>query len=130
MPSPESEPFWEACRRHELRLQRCDACGSFWFPPSAVCPRCLSESWVWARTSGRGTVYSFAVFHRVYHPGFAGDLPYVVAVVELEEGPRLPTSIVGIDHGAIRCDLPVEVLFEDVTETVTLPKFRPRTAER
>jgi uncharacterized OB-fold protein len=75
-------------------------------------------------------VYSFVVFHRLYHPGFADDLPYAVAVVELEEGPRLPTSIVGVAHTEIRCDMPVEVVFDDVTETVTLPRFQPRPGER
>jgi len=130
VPGPESVPFWEACRRHELSLQRCAACGSFWFPPGALCPTCLSESWSWEQTSGRGTVYSFVVFHRLYHPGFADDLPYAVAVVELEEGPRLPTSIVGVDDTELRCDMPVEVVFDDVTETVTLPRFRPRAEKR
>jgi len=125
-PTPESEPFWEACRRHELLLQRCNRCESVWFPPSAVCPGCLSEAWSWTRTSGRGTVYSFVVFHRLYHPGFADDLPYVVAVVELEEGPRLPTALVGVASADVRCDMAVEVVFEDVNETFTLPKFRPR----
>jgi uncharacterized OB-fold protein len=130
VPSPESEPFWEACRRHELVLQRCSGCGSFWFPPGAICPRCHSESWNWAPTSGLGIVYSFAVVHRVYHPGFADTVPYVVGVVELQEGPRLPTAIVGAPIGDIRCDMPVEVVFEDVTEDVTLPKFRPRPSAR
>ena len=76
--------------------------------------------------SGRGTIYSFVVFHRVYHPGFAEDVPYVAAVVQLEEGPRLPTLIVdGIEHD-VSCDMPVEVVYDDVTDTVTLPKFRVR----
>ena len=78
--------------------------------------------------SGRGTVYSFAVVHRVYHPGFADSVPYLVAVVELEEGPRLPTTIVGTPIDDVQCDLPVEVVFEDVTDDVALPTFRPRQA--
>jgi len=126
--TPESQPFWDACRRHELALQRCDACCSFWFPPGPLCPRCHSAEWRWTPTSGRGTVYSFAVVHRVYHPGFSDSVPYAVAVVELDEGPRLPTEIVGVPVDGIRCDLPVEVAFEDVTSDVTLPKFRPRAA--
>jgi uncharacterized OB-fold protein len=128
VPSPESEPFWDACRRHELALQRCEPCGTSWFPPSALCPRCLGEAWHWEATSGQGSVYSFVVFRRVYHPGFADDIPYVVAVVELEEGPRLPTRLVGIAPEDVRCDMPVEVVFDDVTEAVTLPKFRPAPA--
>lgn len=126
VPTPESEPFWEGCRRHELLLQRCGACGSLWFPPAALCANCLSDSWSWSRTSGRGTVYSFVVFRRVYHPGFTDEVPYVVAVVELEEGPRLPTALVGVSIDDVSCDMAVEVVFDDVTETVTLPKFRPR----
>ena len=73
-------------------------------------------------------MYSFAVVHRPYHPGFVDAVPYVVAVVELEEGPRLPTTIVDVPGDGVRCDLPVEVVFEDVTDEVTLPKFRPREA--
>jgi uncharacterized OB-fold protein len=128
VPSPESEPFWAACRRHELALQRCDACGTFWFPPSALCPTCLGDAWRWRPTAGRGTVYSFVVFQRVYHPGFADEIPYVVAVVELEEGPRLPTALVGTAPDDVHCDMEVEVVFDDVTDTVTLPKFRPTRA--
>lgn len=124
--SPDSQPFWDGCRRHELLLQQCAECRAFWFPPSILCPECLSAAWEWTKISGRGRVYSFVIFHRVYHTGFTDEIPYVVAVVELEEGPRLMSNIIGCDPYAVHCEMAVEVVFEDVSETVTLPKFRPR----
>jgi uncharacterized OB-fold protein len=126
VPTPESQPFWDAVRRHELRLQRCQACGQFWFPPSNVCPECLSPAWAWELVSGRGTVFSFVVMHRAYHPGFKDALPYNVAVIELEEGPRLVSNVVDCRNEELYVGMPVEVAFDDVTDTVTLPKFRPR----
>ncbi len=124
--SPESRSFWEGCRRHELLVQRCAECHAFWFPPSILCPECLGTAWEWTKISGWGRVYSFVVFHRVYHVGFTDEIPYVVAVVELEEGPRLMSNIIGCDPYDVHCEMAVEVVFEDVSETVTLPKFRPR----
>jgi uncharacterized OB-fold protein len=124
--SPESRSFWEGCRRHELLVQRCAECRAFWFPPSILCPECLGTAWEWTKISGWGRVYSFVVFHRVYHVGFTDEIPYVVAVVELEEGPRLMSNIIGCDPYDVHCEMAVEVVFEDISETVTLPKFRPR----
>ncbi len=121
-PAPESLPFWEGARAHKLLLPRCNACGKFWFPPSRRCPHCLSSDFVWAETSGRGRIYSFVVFHRVYHPAFEGDVPYVVAIVELDEGPRLLSNIVGTPPDDVRCDMRVRVMFEDLDD-VTIPKF-------
>ena len=126
IPSAESEPFWEGCRRHELLLPRCQQCASYWSPPSAICPECLSMEWEWTRASGRGRIYSFGVYHRVYHPGFQDDIPYVVAVVELDEGPRLVSNVVHCTPEELQCDMPVEVIFEDVTPEATLYKFQLR----
>jgi uncharacterized OB-fold protein len=121
-----SRPFWEGCRRHELLVQRCQGCGAFRYPPALLCPECLGDQAEWKRVSGRGRVFSFVVFHRLYHPAFEGDLPYTVAIVELEEGARLVSNIVSCPPERVACDMPVEVAFEDVTGEVTLPKFRPR----
>lgn len=126
VPTSESRPFWEAVRRHEFRLQRCHACRKYWFPPSNICPECLSEEWDWAPASGRGTVFSYIIMHRPYHPGFKNDLPYNVAVIELEEGPHLISNVVGCSNEDLYVGMPVEVVFDDVTEEVTLHKFRPR----
>ena len=128
VPSELSAPFWEACRRHELVAQRCQSCKAFRFPPAILCPECLSEAVEWTNVSGRGKVFSFVVFHRVYHPAFAADLPYTVALVELEEGPRLVSNIVDCSPSEVVCDMPVEVVFDDATPEVTLPKFRLREA--
>ncbi len=125
IPSVESKPFWEGCKRDELLLPRCNQCASYWFPATATCPECLSTDWEWTRSSGRGRIYSFGVYHRVYHQGFRNDVPYVVVVVQLDEGPRLVSNLVDCVLEEIQCDMPVEVIFEDVTDDTTLYKFSP-----
>ncbi|MBI4321202.1 MAG: OB-fold domain-containing protein [Chloroflexi bacterium] len=128
LPAPDaiSAPYWEACLRHELVLQRCAECGAFRFPPASICARCRSPLSEWVRASGRGKVYSWiVVVHPVPKDVYAADVPYVVALVEMEEGVRMPTNIVGCDPGEIRADMPVEVVFEDVSDEISLAKFRP-----
>jgi uncharacterized OB-fold protein len=124
-PAPESAPYWEAAKQHRLELPRCNACGKFWFPPSQRCPHCLAGAFSWQAVSGRGKVFSFVVFHRVYHPAFAQEVPYVVALVELEEGPRLLTNIVGIAPEQVSCEMAVKAVFDDVADGVAVPKFTP-----
>ena len=121
----ESRGYWEALARHELYFQRCRDCGTERFYPRAVCPVCLSSSTAWVRASGRGTVYSFTVTRQNQAPGFREELPYVLAVVELAEGPRLMTNVIGCPPEEVRIGMAVEVVFEDVTPEVTLAKFRP-----
>jgi uncharacterized protein len=125
-PTTESQPFWDALARHELVVQRCGSCGRFFFPPSNRCQHCWSDDVAWEPVSGRGRLYSFTVFHRAYAAELADQLPYVVGVVELDEGPRLITNVVGCAPGDVRVDLPVEVVFDDLTDEVTLHAFRPR----
>ena len=120
-----NRPFWEAANRGELVLQRCRDCGRWRYPPSWGCPDCLSEDTEWAPVSGRGALYSWVVFHRSYHPAF--EVPYNVAIVELEEGPRLITNVVDCALEEMRVGMPLEVTFDRVTEEIALPKFRPRT---
>jgi uncharacterized OB-fold protein len=124
-PAPESVPYWQAAKEHRLALPKCEDCSQFWFPPSRTCPHCLSTNFSFQNVSGRGKVFSFVTFHRVYRPAFAGDVPYVVALVELEEGPRVLTNILGISHEDVRCEMPVEVVFDDYDADVSIPKFRP-----
>jgi uncharacterized OB-fold protein len=121
-PSPESLPFWEGAKDKRLMLPRCNSCGQFWFPPSQRCRHCLAADFEWRMSGGTGRIYSFVVYHRVYHPAFEGKVPYVVAIVELDEGPRLLTNIVGAPPDDVRCDARVRVLFED-TDGVSIPKF-------
>lgn len=125
-PSPESAPFWEACRNGELRLQRCQSCGRYWFPPGVFCPECWSPDWSWERTRGAGTIHSFVVFRRAYHPHPAFQPPYVVAVVELAEGPHLVTRLTEIDPEDVRVGQAVEAVFVPAGDGWSLPLFRPR----
>ena len=128
--TPAMAPFWEAARRHELVVQRCRACGARRFPARELCSHCLSREAEWERVSGRGTVFSVAIVHQALHPGFAAEVPYAVVVVELEEGPRMISNLLGVAPHEIRIGLPVEVVFEDVTPEITLPKVRPRAPGR
>ncbi len=124
-PSPETQPFWDACKRHELVLPYCAECARFFFYPRTFCPRCFGDRLEWRNCSGRGTLYTFAVQFRPQMPGFTP--PYVTAIVQLDEGPRLMTNLVGVEPSpeSIKCDIPVEVVWEDATDDITLPLFRP-----
>ena len=122
--SPAMAPFFEAARRKELVVQRCQRCGALRFPARDRCSACLAREAEWVPVSGRGKIFSFAVMHQVYHPGFASEVPYAVVLVELEEGPRLVSNVVGYPPGELRVGMPVEVVFDAVTPEVTLPKFR------
>jgi uncharacterized OB-fold protein len=121
----DNRPFWEAARRHVLALQRCDDCGHFRYPPAPVCPECLSEHATWTPASGRGVVTTFVIVHKPYFASFAADLPYNVVQVQLDEGPRLTANLVGVANADLRIGAAVEVVFDDVTPDVTLPRFRP-----
>jgi len=120
-----NKPYWEAAKRHEFVLQRCDNCGNYRYPAGIVCPHCMSDKLTWVKVSGRGRVYTWVVIHQVYHPAFAGDIPYAVVAVELEEGPRMSTSLVGCKPEDITIGMPVEVAFNDVSREIALPVFRP-----
>jgi uncharacterized OB-fold protein len=121
-PNPLTAGFWEAARRHELVLQRCE-CGHYRHYPQLLCPVCRSANWTWARVSGRGTVYTFTVTHRPFHPAWADKVPYAVATVELEEGVRMVSDLPPEDTEAVRIGASVEVFFDD-EGSVTLPRFR------
>jgi uncharacterized OB-fold protein len=125
MPTEESLPYWEGARQGELRAQRCKACGHLRWPPATHCPRCLSPDHEWTKLSGRGKVFSWIIVHKSQHPAFWGD-PFNVAIVELDEGPRLHSNLVEIEPGKIAIGMPVEVVFERQNDEITLPKFRPR----
>jgi uncharacterized OB-fold protein len=122
-PSAESLPYWEGAKEKKLLLQHCRSCGEFWFPPAARCRHCLSADFAWDPVSGEGRIYSFVVYHRLYHPAFEDVLPYVVAIIELREGPRLLSNIVGTAWQDVRCDLPARAVFEDDGRGFIIPKF-------
>jgi uncharacterized OB-fold protein len=120
-----SKEFWEGCKRHEFLLQQCADCMKInTYSPRILCPNCLSTNLKWIKASGKGKIYSFTVV--MAHPpvSFIDDVPYVVAVIKLEEGPRMISNIVECKPDGLSCDMDVEVVFEDVTEEFALPKFR------
>ena len=121
-PSPTSRPFWDAARRHELQLQRCQACSNFIYYPRVRCPHCFSDRLEWRKVSGRGKVYSYTVVRRPSSRVF--ESPYILAIVELDEGPRMTTNVVAKPE-QMKVEMPVEVFFEDVTADQTLVKFKP-----
>jgi uncharacterized OB-fold protein len=124
-PTPETQPFWDAAQVDELRVQRCLDCDEYYFYPRPFCPTCLGDNVSWERVSGRATLLSYVINHRPA-PGFEDEAPYAIAVVELEEGPRLLTNIVGIENTPehLVLDMPLEVTFEDQGGT-KVPKFKP-----
>ncbi|WP_052666605.1 Zn-ribbon domain-containing OB-fold protein [Nitriliruptor alkaliphilus] len=123
---PSSAPWWEACERGELLIRRCDACGLAHHYPRQRCPTCWSEDVRWEAASGRGRLHTWSVVHAGALPPFSERLPYVVAIVALEEGPLLATNIVDADHARLAIDQDLVVVFErDEGSTVTVPRFRP-----
>ncbi len=125
IPNAETAPFWTAAREHRLVVQRCLDCGRPRHYPRALCPRCGSSRVEWMECSGRGTVYSYTVVYRPVSEAFAADVPYVVAVVELDEGPHMMTNIVGCPPDRVRVGMPVRVRFKEVSEDAALPLFEP-----
>jgi len=125
VPDEVTKPFFEGAKHHELMLQRCKACGAYLYPVKLRCDNCLEGDLEWVKASGKGKLYSFGLMHQLYHPGFTEEIPYNVAVVELDEGIRIVSNIVGCPNSELRVDMPLEVTFEDINEEVSIPKFRP-----
>jgi uncharacterized OB-fold protein len=119
-----SRGFWDNCRRGVLSVQHCDSCGHQHYPGSPVCPNCLSSRQSWAPVSGRGTLVSWVRFHRAYWDSFRADLPYLVCLVRLEEGPFMLSNFFRETPGDPMIGSAVEVAFEAVDDDLSLPKFR------
>lgn len=119
-----NRPFWDAAKNSELRMQRCADCGHIRYPILPACTVCLSPNTEWVRLSGRGEVFAKIVYHRAYNAAFADDLPYNVVMVQLEEGPRMYSNIVGTPNSEIQVGDPVEVTFDHVAEDAAIPRFR------
>jgi uncharacterized OB-fold protein len=127
-PDPVTAPFWESVKAHAMQIQRCGGCEQYIFYPRSLCPSCMSEELTWTPVSGRGVVHAFTIPHRHPNPAFGTEAPYVVALIELEEGTRMLTNLVNVDPTpeAVQVGMPVEVVYDDVTDAITLPRFRPR----
>jgi uncharacterized protein len=124
-PTPVSAPFWVGAKQHRLLIQRCRRCANVQFYPRPHCVTCLSDDLDWIEASGRGTLYSYTIVRRAASPAFEPDLPYVVAVIELAEGPHMTGNVVGVPPEEVRVGMPVRAVFDDVTPEVTLIKWRP-----
>jgi hypothetical protein len=125
--NPETKEYWDATAQGRLLLKRCLDCGTVIWYPRAYCPQCASLSTEWFPSSGRGQVYSYTVNQRG-EGAYAGAVPYVLAYVELDEGPRVMTNIVDADAADLAVGLPVEVVFHDTGEGSALPRFRPASS--
>jgi hypothetical protein len=126
--TPVNQPFWDGARAGKLMMQRCQDCRSWVFCPRPICVECNGERLEWVAVSGRGKVFAFTVIREVVGQalrGFAPDIPYVTAWIDLDEGPRFCSNIVGCPIEKVKIGMDVEVVFEDSGEGVTLPKFKP-----
>ncbi len=127
-PNPDTKPFWDACKDHELRAQQCAACSRFRWPPQGVCPSCYSWDFEWAKLGETGTVCSFVVVHYVSVPAFADDIPYVVAQITMDGTDNqviLTSNVIDCPWETVKVGMAVRVVYDDVTPEYTLPKFRP-----
>jgi uncharacterized OB-fold protein len=126
VPDPDSAPFWDGCREGRLMIQHCEACGQDQFPPGNVCSHCGARAIGWRQASGAGTVFSWIVVrHPVPKPVYADEVPYVVALVELAEGVRMPSNIIGCAPEAVTAGMPVKVVFRPAADGIVLPLFEP-----
>ena len=124
-PDPETQPFWDAARAGTLLIRRCGDCGRFHFYPRPFCPFCWSERVEWEQASGRATLYTWSVVHQNDLPPFGERVPYVAAIVDLEEGPRMMTNVVDCEFDALAVGMALEVTFREETDEITVPLFRP-----
>src|SRR5205807_5996022 len=117
-------PYWQHMREHRLHIQRCATCGRVRMYPRPMCDACYSMEYEWVPASGRGKVYSWCVVHQPIHPAFKDDLPFNITEVELDEGVRIRSTVVEVTPDELRVGMPVEIVYDDVNDDVTLPKFR------
>ena len=127
--TPESKPYWDGMKESKLMLPKCQDCGKVHFYPRAFCPHCHSHNLTWVQASGKGTLYSFEILHRPFNRAVKVPTPYVLAMVELEEGPRMLSNLVNVepDPKVVKCDMPVEIVYSKLTDDITIPLFQPAT---
>ncbi|MFO7963527.1 MAG: Zn-ribbon domain-containing OB-fold protein [Desulfobacterales bacterium] len=127
--TPETKPFWDAAKNKDFMLVKCTECGTFRNPVSItgnICPECGSRKpGEWVKASGKGKVHTYTAVHRTFHPAFEKELPYILVIVELDEGPRYLANMREAEPGDMKLDMPVEVIFEKLTDDIMLPQFRP-----
>jgi len=124
--TPETAPYWDGCREGKLMIQRCSSCGHYQFYPRLLCTECMSDQVEWVSARGRGKVLSFTIVRQAISEAYAADVPYVIALIQLDEGPTLMSNVIQSDPERVMMGMPVEVVFETWSEEITVPKFRPR----
>lgn len=125
--SPEADQYWSGCREGRLIMPHCQSCGELHFYPRPFCPHCGGNDLAWRQLSGAGEVYTFAVVKQPLEKVFTGLIPYIIAIVELEEGIRILSHVIEVHPEEIKCGLKVQVDFREVSPTLTIPIFRPQT---
>ena len=124
-PRPETSVYWDACLDHQLMIQKCTQCNHYQFYPRIICTECMSQNVEWVKASGRGEVISFTIVRRPVSKAYADEVPYVVALIKLEEGPSMMSNIIECDVDSVKIDMPVHVVFEDWSNEISIPKFQP-----
>ncbi len=125
--TPASKPYWAACRKHQLLIQRCSACGHYQFYPRTFCTECMQREPEWVQASGRGTVETWTIVRRPVSEAYAADTPYVIALIRLDEGPVMMSQVSDCDPEGVHSGMRVEVIFKDWGDEVSLPVFKPGT---
>jgi uncharacterized OB-fold protein len=128
-PDPEQQPFWDAARDGKLLIKHCNACDEYHFYPRPFCPKCWSESVEWVEASGSATLYTWSVVHVNDLPPFPDRVPYVAAIVQLAEGPRMMTNVVEAEFDAIDFDIPLTAVFHPISDDITIVQFRPAASQ-
>jgi len=124
-PSKWSQPFWDNTKKHKLTLKKCKDCGHIDHPPYLYCTNCSSDNSEWVEASGKGKLVAYAVNTYMVPFPFWDDMPYVVAMIELEEGVRMISNIIEYNHNELKNGMALEVVFDDVSDEFTLPKWKP-----
>lgn len=130
LPAPdlETKPFWDGCKEGRFLIRHCNACGADHYYPRPFCPTCWSDDVAWKEASGRATLYTYSVVHVNDLPPFGERVPYVAAIVELEEGPRVMTNVEGVEHDALQIGMPLVVEYKPISDDITIAIFRPAPA--
>ncbi|MFC3040435.1 Zn-ribbon domain-containing OB-fold protein [Virgibacillus xinjiangensis] len=128
-PTVETEVYWQGCRHHELLIQQCRECGHHQFYPRIMCTECMSRDVEWVKASGMGKVKTYTIMHQAISAAYAKDIPYVVAIIELDEGPTMMSNVIGCRPDDVKVGQEVKVAFEDWSDEITIPKFRPMESD-
>ena len=124
-PTPDTKTYWEGCRQHQLLIQRCSECNKYQFYPRIICTACLSNNIEWVKAKGCGEILSYTIVRKAISEAYAADVPYVIALIKLEEGPKMMSNIVNCQPDKVMIGMLVEVVFDDWSEELSIPMFQP-----